>query len=150
MGDCTQPEEQQTGTHERAKLRPDIMHVELTDIEREAHRAGEEKPLLNATMQNNRARKVWIVEGGYCTDTYSDKYKRKETCRAHLQTLLWARGFMVTSLSVILGFTGSMYQTTVSALPALGVEMTQAQKLLYDLHARAVQTHHTIIKLQRE
>ena len=65
--DCT--EEQQTGTHERDKLRPDIMLVELADIEREAHGAGEEMPLLNATVQNNRRRKVWIVEGGYCTDT---------------------------------------------------------------------------------
>ena len=49
---------------------------------------------------------------------------------------------MVTLLSIILGFTGSTYQTTVSALPALGVEKTEAQKLLYDLQARAVQTHH--------
>ena len=55
--------------HERDKLRPGIMLVKLTDIEREAYIAREGMPLLDATMQNNRPRKVWIVEGGYCTDT---------------------------------------------------------------------------------
>ncbi|KAL3154986.1 hypothetical protein ABBQ38_15507 [Trebouxia sp. C0009 RCD-2024] len=113
--------------------------------------AGEEMPLLNAAMQNKRTRKVWIVEGGYCTDTrYSDKYRRKEEQHKHLQTLLQARGFEVTLLPVILGFTGAIYKTTVSALPALGIEKAPAKKLLYDLHAHAVQTHHTIIKLRRK
>ena len=145
---CTQ---EQTGTHERDKLRPDIMLVELTDIERKAHMTGEEMPLLNATMQNNRPRKVWIVEGGYCTDTrYSDKYRRKEIQHEHLKTLLQARGFEVILLPIILGFTRAIYNTTVSALPALGIENTQAKKLLYDLHAHAVQTHHTTIKLRRK
>ncbi|KAL3144207.1 hypothetical protein ABBQ32_003988 [Trebouxia sp. C0010 RCD-2024] len=46
--DCTH--EEQTRTHERDKLRPDIMLVEFTDIEREACMAGEEMPLLNATI----------------------------------------------------------------------------------------------------
>ena len=56
----------------------------------------------------------------------------------------------VILLPVILGFTGTIYKTTVSALPALGVEKAQAKKLLYDLHAHAIQTHHTIIKLRRK
>ena len=38
------------------------MLVELTDIERQAYLAGEEMPLLSANVQNNRPRKVWIVE----------------------------------------------------------------------------------------
>ena len=125
--------------------------MELTDIERQAYMAGEETPLLPATMQNNRPRKVWIVEGGYCTDTrYSDSYRCKGTQHEHLQTLLQARGFEVILLPVILGFTGAIYKTTVSALPTLGIEKAQAKKLLYDLHAHAVQTHHTIIKLRRK
>ncbi|KAL3155506.1 hypothetical protein ABBQ38_15503 [Trebouxia sp. C0009 RCD-2024] len=147
--DCTQ--EEQTRMHERDKLRPDIMLVELTDIEREAYMTGEEMPLLNATMQTNQPRKVWIAEGGYCTDTrYSDKYRRKETQHEHLQTLLQARGFEVILLPIILGFTGAIYKTTMSALSALGIEKAQAKKLLYDLHAHAIQTHHTIIKLRRK
>ena len=147
--DCTQ--EEQTRMHERDKLRPDIMLVELTDKEREAYMTGEDMPLLNATMQTNRPRKVWIVEGGYCTDTrYSDKYRRKETQHEHLQTLLQARGFEIILLPIILGFTGAIYKTTVSALSALGIEKAQAKKLLYDLHAHAIQTHHTIIKLRRK
>ena len=64
-GDC--PHGEQTRTHERDKLRPDIciMLVELADIVREAYMAREEMPLLNATVQNSWTRKVWIVEGGY-------------------------------------------------------------------------------------
>lgn len=143
--------EEHTSTHERDKLRPDMMLVEFTVIEREAYVAGEDMPLLNATMQTNRPRKVWIVEGGYCTDTrYSDKFRRKETQHEHLQTLLQARGFEVILLPVILGFTGAIYKTTVSAVAALCIERAQAKKLLYDLHAHAIQTHHTIIKLRRK
>ena len=127
------------------------MLVELTDIERQAYLAEEEMPLLNANVQNNRPRKVWIVEGGYCTDTrYSDKYRRKETQHEHLQTLLQARGSEVILLTVILGFTGAIYKTTLSALPAIGIEKAQTKKPLYDLHAHAVQTHHSIIKLRRK
>ena len=60
-------------------IRPDVMLVKLTDIERGAYMAGEEMTLLNAAMQNNLKRRVWIVERGYCTDTrYSDTYRRKE------------------------------------------------------------------------
>ena len=127
------------------------MLVELTDIERQAYLTGEEMPLLSANVQNNRPRKVWIVEGGYCTDTrYNDKYRRKETQHKHLLTLLQARRFEVILLPVILGFTGAIYKTTVSALPALGIEKAQTKKLLYDLHAHAVQTHHSIIKSRRK
>ena len=77
-------QEEDTRTHARAKLRPDIMLVELTDIERQAYLAGKEMTLLSANVQNNRPRKVWIVEGRYCKDTrYSDKYRRKETQHEH-------------------------------------------------------------------
>ena len=42
----------------------------------------------------SRARKVWIVEGGYCTDTrFTDKYGRKETQHEHLYQTLKAQGF---------------------------------------------------------
>ena len=106
--------------------------------------AGENVLLLNAAMQNNRTRIVWIVEGGYCTDTrYSDKHRRKETQHEHLQTLLQARGFEVTLLPLILGFTGAIWIKTVSALAVLGIEKAQAQNPLCYLHAHAVQTHHT-------
>ena len=126
------------------------MLVELTDMEREAYMAGKEMPPQNAATPNNQTRKVWIVEGRYCTDTrYSDKHRRKEEQHEHLQTLLQARGFEVILLPVILGFTGAIYKMTLSALPALGIEKAQAKKLPYDLHAHAVQTHHTIINLRR-
>ena len=32
-------------------------------------------------------------------------------------------------------------------MPTLGIDRTTINKLLYDLHAHATQTHHTIIKL---
>lgn len=114
--------------------------------------AEEEMPLHNATRQNNQSRKVWIVDGGSCTDTqYSDKYRRKETQHEHFQTLLQARAVEVILLPVVLGFTGAIYEPIVSALwlPALGIEKAQAKKPPYDLQARAIQTHHTIIKLRR-
>lgn len=62
-----------------------------------------------------------------------------------MKTLLQAHEFDVTLLPVILGFTGAINKTIVTALPALGIEKAQVKKLLHDLHAHAIQTHHIII-----
>lgn len=51
-------------------------------------------------------------------------------------------------LPVILGFIGAICTTTVSGLPALGMEKAQAKRLLSDLHAHAVQTPHNTKRLR--
>ena len=61
----------------RNKLRPDIMLVELTREEQATYRNGNsqhsEERVLSTNIGDKR-RKIWILEGGYCSDT---KYERK-------------------------------------------------------------------------
>ena len=143
--------EEQAKTLERDKMRPDIMIVEWTDAERETYMTGNPMPTLSPTMQDNRPRKVWIVEGGYCTDTrYMDKLLRKELQHKQLQESLKQRGFEVILLPIVLGVTGTIYKTNIAALSALGIEQDKAKKLLKELHLHAVISHHTIIKLRRK
>ena len=146
-------EEEQPSTVERDRMRPDIMIVEWTDKEREMHLncKDENMPVLNINVENKKPRKVWIVEGGYCTDTrYTDKYKRKELQHQQLQNLLIQKGCDVTLMPTVLGVTGAVYKTNVTALSALGIDSNKAKKLLKELHLHAVLTHHTIIKLRRK
>ena len=128
----------------------DLMLVQATDLERQHYTREEYVTPLNPTMPNNACRKVWIVEGGYCSDTrYTDKYKRKETQHIQLQEILKIRGFDVQVLPIILGFSGAIYRSNVTALSILGVEHPKAKKLLLKLHAHAVQAQHAIIQLRR-
>ena len=54
--------------HDTHKLRPDVMLVELTDIQKEfllyrlrSLHAGDGLPLLDASRQSSRPRKGWII-----------------------------------------------------------------------------------------
>ena len=56
---------------------------------------------------------------------YADKYK--QTQHEVLTQILQARGFEVHVLPIILGFAGSIYKTSVSALSTLGIEGSKAK-----------------------
>ena len=106
-------------------------------------------PALNPIIPNKGPIEVWIVEG---TDTkHLDKYTRKEVQHDQLQEVLKRRGFDVEVLPIIVGFTGTIYRITLTALSELGIDKPQAKKLLHELRIHAVQTHHhTIVKLKRK
>ena len=126
------------------------MIVEMSEDDRASYMAREPTQVLTYNMQNSQPRKIWIVEGGYCTDTrYADKYRRKQTQHEVLTHLLQARGFEVHVLPMMLCFAGSIYKTFVSALSTLGTEGSKAKKVLQNWHVHSVQTHHSIIKLRR-
>ena len=63
----------------RKTVRPDMMIVEMM-IQSNTHTldTGSRLPNLQRTMPNGKARKVTIVEGGYCSDvSYLEKVKEK-------------------------------------------------------------------------
>ena len=64
-----QEAEGNTTTHDRERLRPDIMLVQVNDVERQNYTTKANMPALNTSMPDNTPRKAWIVEGGYCSDT---------------------------------------------------------------------------------
>ena len=116
------------GPSQRRKLRLDIMITDITPGEtlsckpsRKRGRHGGQHNHHITTTTNGRARKVWIVEVGYCSDTrYLDKLSEKTPQHRQLQSLLM-EGFNVTCLPIILGNFGAIYSTTESSLLQLGI-----------------------------
>ena len=72
-------------------MRPDMMIVEMTDTEQHTYLphnidTGYRLPNLQRTMPNGKARKVTIVEGGYCNNvSYMEKVKEKGQQHARLE-----------------------------------------------------------------
>ena len=85
---------------QRRKLRPDIMITDITPGEkfsckpsRKRGRHGGQHNHHITTTANGRARRVWIVEVGYCSDTrYLDKLQEKTRQHRQLQSLLMDKG----------------------------------------------------------
>ena len=95
-------------------------------------------------------RRIWIVEGGYYSDTrYEDKLREKQTQHQALQKALQDYGYKVTVLPVILGFSGSHFETTTYALKQLGIGHGPAATLLNKLHEHAVTTLHNTVVSRR-
>ena len=89
------------------------MIVEMTDTEQHTYLphdidTGSRLPNLQRTMPNGKARKVTIVEGGYCSDvSYLEKVKEKGQQHAKPAEALRLHEYDVTSLTYICGCTGS-------------------------------------------
>ena len=143
------------GDPSRHKMRPDVMVVEMTDKERQQYlphdaRTGEELPELQATLPNGQARKVYIVELGYCNDTrYLEKLQQKETQHLALETALRTHGYKVTTLTYILGYYGSTFKSNLETLKVLGIENAAADKLCRKVHEHSVICAHNIVKSRR-
>ena len=101
-------------------------------------------------MPNGTARRIWIVEGGYCSDTrYQEKLKDKEAQHQALQEALEDYGYKVAVLPVILGFSGSHFHTTTHAFKQLGIEHSAATTLMLKLHEHAITSLHNIVVSRR-
>ena len=95
----------------RKKMRPDMMIIEMTHTEQRTYLShdtdtGSRLPNLQRTMPNGKfkARKVTIVEGGYCSDvSYLEKVKEKGQQHARLEEAEERKKRKSTLLSVITG-----------------------------------------------
>ena len=78
----------------RNKMRPDIMTVEMTSAEYRQQKLQSSMHQLSPTMPTGCVRKVWMVEGGYCSDTrYVDKLHEKQQQHQRLEASLRACGY---------------------------------------------------------
>ena len=75
------------------------------------------------------------MEGGYCPDTrYEGKLQEKEAQHKALGGALKLYGYNLTTLPIIIGQSGSQYQTTTDALAKIGRERGPASKVMSKLH----------------
>ena len=137
----------------RKKMRPDMMIFELTDTKQHTYLphdtdTGSRLPNLQPTMPSGKARKVTIVEGGYCNDvSYLEKVKEKQ--HAKLEEALRLYGYDVTSSSYICGCTGSQYHGSNDTIRMLGIEHSVAKKLRDNIHEHSIACHDKLMKSRR-
>ena len=90
------------------------------------------------------------MEGGYCPDTrYEEKLQEKEAQHEALEAALKDYGYNVTTLTIIIGQSGSQYHTTSFALAQIGIEHGPANKVMSKLHEHSVLTFHKILTSRR-
>ena len=139
----------------RNKMRQDMMIVEMTDTEQRTYLphdtdTGSRLPNLQRTMPNGKARKVMIVEGGYCSDvSYLEKVKEKGQQHARLEEALRLYGYDVTSLTYICGCTGSQYHSSNDTIRMLGIEHLVAKKLRDKIHEHSIACADKLMKSRR-
>ena len=114
-----------------------MMIVEMTDTEQRTYLShdtdtGSRLPNLQRTMPNGKARKVTIVEGGYCSDVSClEKVKEKKQQHAKLEEALRLYGYDVTSLTYICGCIGSQYHSSNDTIRMLGIEHLVARSIKF-------------------
>ena len=139
----------------RDKMRPDLMLIEMTDEERTKYLphssdTGQALPNLTSQMPGGRARKIHIVEIGYCNDTkYLEKLQQKEEQHSALKAALKNYGYEVEVLTYILGFYGSTYKSNQTTLKTLGIEHAAANKISRKVHEHSIICAHHIHKARR-
>ena len=132
-----------------------MMMVEMTDEERTRYsphdaNTGQALPCPPAKLPNGKARKIHIVEVGYCSDvSYLDKLEEKKRQHSALEAALKSYGYKVTVLTYILGFYGSTYISNQQTLKALGIVQAAADKLTRKVHEHSVICAHSISKSRR-
>ena len=147
----------------RAKLRPDIMMVELQQHEQSVYQGAASSTahsvlpysvllssIIDPQLGHGRQRKIWIVEGGYCVDTrYAEKMAQKNEQHEKLVDMLKMYGHDVHLRPMPLGYAGTIYNCNLSMLQDLGLQRTVAEGVLKKLHMQAVTSLHNIIKERR-
>ena len=136
-------------------MRHDITIVEMTEAKQQVyshHDASSAHTLsaLPAAMPGGRARKITIVEVGYCSDTrYLEKLRQKQEQHSALETALRTHGYEVSVLTYILGFYGSLYLSNKKTMKAMGIEHAAANRLCSKTHEHSVTCAHHLNKARR-
>ena len=135
-------------TEHRNRPRPDILIVQVTPTEME-HIS---QRLIGTLTPNlgSEPRQIWIVEGGYGSDTrYLEKVAENQRKHAQLRQLLESTGYKVHNCPFIMGVGGTVFKSNLDTLTSIGVDKQKSNKLLSRLHIHAVQSLNTIVKQRR-
>ena len=107
----------------RNKLRPDILLITMPD--------SIDKHSIRLEYAKEQAG-IYIIEVGYGADTkYEETLQKKTDQHTSLCSLLREQGWTVhTPTPFVLGFGGSIYQSSVTTLTSLGVQKSTALHIL--------------------
>ena len=142
----------------RDKLRPDIMMIELEQHERAEYQGNSRNAAARTLTSsvtdprtgNGRQRRIWLMEGGYCSDTkFEEKLAEKTVQHERLIELLKIYGYDVRLGPMPLGYAGTVYTTNLSVLQEFGLNRSEAKTVLKRLHLHAIKCLHNIVKERR-
>ncbi len=154
---------------QRHKLRPDVMLIEVTQQEQAQYTTQGDHELLSGTIQgatrtmrdehdasqplpqtSNRVRKIWVIEGGYTSDTrHAEKVQEKKEQHRTLLQALEVQGFDTKLAILTLGVGGTLYKPTKDALRDVGITPAEMKTLLKDLHLHSIECLHNIVIQRR-
>jgi ribonuclease HI len=128
-----------------AKLRPDIVRILGLPP------APTPDDIAEA-VANKEKYTVQVVEVGYCSDTkWRERVHDKVRQHASLMQLLEQAGWRVdkTPFVIVVGACGTVYQSGLQALQALGVPTTKGKALLAKIHGIAIGALQDISRARR-
>ena len=164
LQECNLPPER------RHILRPDIWLVEVTHAEQTRYATQGAHELLTDTISDStvqaaqidhsgqaqthsqsRQRKVWLLKGGYTSDTrHLEKIEEK---RQQHKTLLKAsemQGYSAQLLILTFGVGGTISKRTQDHVEDVGIGPVEMKKLLKDIHLHSVEYLHSIVVQRRQ
>ena len=141
----------------RNKIRPDVLIMEMTAQERFGLRVKggsldyKLPSHIRKRREPRRPRKVWIIEGGYCSDLNMDKKHIEKTGQhASLERALTGLGMDVKVVAIPLGAGGSILAKTLEDLIELQIPITKAKKTLRKMSLHAITCLHSIVISRRQ
>ena len=106
-------------------------------------------PPLSAEYRGRR-RKVWVVEGAYCSDTNVDnKFCQKSQQHKDLLEKLERYGYEIIYNILAFGVGGTLYDKTQEEMRKLGIPQQKMERLNNKLHIHALTTLQQAITCRR-
>ena len=103
------------------------------------------------THSQSRQLKVWLLEGGYTSDTrLPEKIEEKRQQHKILLQALEMQGFSARLLILTCGVGGTFYKRTQDYLEHVGTGSVEMKKLLKDIHLHSVECLHNIFVQRRK
>ena len=102
------------------------------------------------THSQGRRRKVWLLEGGYTSDTrHLAKIEEKRQQHKTLLKALEMQGFDARLLILTVGVGGTICKRTQDYLKEVGIGTVETKKLLKDIHLHSVECLHNSVVQRR-
>ena len=98
-----------------------------------------QRPSRADSSSGPRRRKVWLIEGGYTSDTrHLEKLAEKKHQHHKLMDALTLRGFDAKLIIFAFGVGGTIYRQSMEDMRQLGVSTAVITKTLKDIHLHSV------------
>ena len=126
----------------------ELLNGSIQDAARSTWNEQDEGQPLPRT--SNRMRKIWVIEGGYTSDTrHAEKVQEKMEQHKTLLQALEAQGFDTRLAILTFGVGGTLYKPTKDALHDVGITPTEMKRLLKELHLHSIECLHNVVIQRR-